>query len=78
MMNWKTDKKKQAVQRSLLLVLTTEEQVLVDYLNGKDAVHADELLHNTGMQSNMLAATLLQLEMQGVVKSLPGKLYRLH
>ena len=77
MMNWK-DGKPKAVQKQLFLHLTNEEQKIVDLLQTKDSVHADELFHHTGLQSSMLAATLLQLEMQGVIKTLPGKFYRMH
>jgi predicted Rossmann fold nucleotide-binding protein DprA/Smf involved in DNA uptake len=45
-------------------------------LQTKDSVHADELLHVTGLSNSQLAAVLLQLEMQGLVKALPGKHYR--
>ena len=78
MMNWNKEKKQKAVQRQLFITLTPEEQRIVDLLQNKDSVHSDELLHNTGFASSMLAATLLQLEMQGLIKSLPGKLYRMY
>jgi DNA processing protein len=78
MMNWGSDSKPKAVQRQLFINFTPEEQKIIDVLQGRDNVHADELFHNTGLPSSMLAATLLQLEMQGLVKSLPGKLYRMY
>jgi len=77
LMNW-TETKPKAVQRQLFINFTPEEQKIVDLLQTKDSVHADELFHHTGFASSILAATLLQLEMQGLVKSLPGKLYRMN
>ncbi len=77
LMNW-TETKPKAVQRQLFINFTPEEQKIVDLLQTKDSVHADELFHRTGFASSILAATLLQLEMQGLVKSLPGKLYRMN
>ena len=77
LMNWGEDKKAKAVQRQLFINFTADEQKIVDLLQTKDSVHADELFHHTGLTSSMLAATLLQLEMQGFIKSLPGKNYRM-
>lgn len=77
LMGWGKQKKEKTVQRQLFLTLSPEEQKLTDLLQGKEAVHADELLANSGLANTALAATLLQLEMQGLVKTLPGKRYRL-
>lgn len=77
MMNWGKNKAK-PVQKELFINLTSEEQKVVDLLRTKDQVHADELYHATGYSSSQLAATLLQLEMQDLVKSLPGKFYRMN
>jgi DNA processing protein len=78
MMNWGKDRKQKAVQRQLFINFTPDEQKIMDLLQTKDSVHADELLHYTGLPNSMLAATLLQLEMQGYIKSLPGKYYRVY
>ncbi len=78
LMNWSRDTKPKAVQRQLFINLLPDEQKIVDVLQAKESVHADELLHNTGLTNSLLAATLLQLEMQGLIKSLPGKLYRMY
>ncbi len=78
MMNWDNEGKPKAVQKQLFLNFTPEEQKIVDLLQTKDSVHSDELFHHTGLSSSQLAATLLQLEMQGIVKTLPGKNYRMN
>jgi DNA processing protein len=78
MMNWNKEGKPKAVQKQLFLNFSADEQKIVDLLQTKDNVHADELFHHTGLASSQLAATLLQLEMQGVIKTLPGKLYRMY
>ncbi len=78
MMNWNKEGKPKAVQKQLFINLSPDEQKIVDMLQGKDNVHADELFYSTGFANSQLAATLLQLEMQGVIKSLPGKLYRMY
>lgn len=78
LMNWDSDKKPRAVQKQLFINFTPDEQKIIDLLQTKDSVHADELFHHTGLPSSMLAATLLQLEMQGLIKALPGKFYRMY
>lgn len=76
-MGWQSSKKKAPVQRQLALTLSAEEQAVVDAMQGKDSIHADELLMQTGLPYSQLAGTLLQLELQGVVRTLAGKMYRL-
>lgn len=76
LMNWGRKKKGKAVQKQLFLELQPDEQKIFDLLRDKDAVHADDLLRASGFTSPQLAAVLLQLEMQNVIKTLPGKLYR--
>jgi DNA processing protein len=77
LMNWGRHEGQKAVQKQLFFELSPEESKVVDLLKERDAVHSDELLHQTGFKSPQLAATLLQLEMQGVIKTLPGKYYRM-
>lgn len=78
LMNWNTNKKQKTVQKQLFLALSSEEQKIIDTLQTKDSVHSDELFHQTGLNNSQLASTLLQLEMQGIVKALPGKYYRIN
>lgn len=78
LMNWSKSKKDKTVQKQLFINLSPEEQKIVDLLQAKDQVHADELFHSTGLSNSQLAATLLQLEMQGLIKTLPGKNYRMN
>lgn len=77
MMNWDAGTKKKPVQKQLFLNLSAAEQSIIDMLQTKENAHADELLYQTGLASNVLAATLLQLEMQGLIKAMPGKFYRI-
>ncbi|HXS37879.1 MAG TPA: DNA-processing protein DprA [Flavipsychrobacter sp.] len=77
LMNWNKNHKPKSVQKQLFINLSPEEQKVIDLLQSKESVHADELFHYTGLANSQLAATLLQLEMQGLVKTLPGKQYRM-
>ncbi len=78
LMNWDKEKKPKIVQPKLFITLTPDEQNIIDLLQKKETVHADEILHYSKLPNSTLAATLLQLEMQGIIKSLPGKQYRIH
>lgn len=75
LMGWQEVVRKKATQPKLFVALNEDEQKVVDALQDQEAVHTDELLLRTRLSSAMLAAVLLQLEMQGLVKSLPGKRY---
>lgn len=78
LMNWDAvATKKKVTQQQLFLNLSEEEQCLIKILEDKEKLHADELLSLTGFKLSQLASVLLQLEMQGLVKTLPGKFYRL-
>lgn len=77
-MGWQSSKKKAPVQRQLTLALSDEERTVVNAMQGKDSIHADELLLKTGLPYSQLAGTLLQLELQGVVRTMTGKMYRLN
>ena len=67
--------KKQA-QTTLQLNLTANEQKVVDALqNGQLSI--DELCLELNIQQSKLAIVILTLEMQGIIVSLPGKVYKL-
>lgn len=76
LMNWQP-RKKTKTSAQLHLHFSDEERVLVALLNEKDRVHTDDLLLHSGLSATQMAATLLQLELQGIVRSLAGKYYRL-
>jgi DNA processing protein len=76
-MGWGVRKKSAVNQRQLFIELTNEEKIIVDILNGTEQVHIDELYLKSNLSSSTVSAALLTLEMQGIVCSLPGKLYNM-
>ncbi len=70
-------KKEKKSQREIFIELTKEERIIVDILNEKDTINIDELNMKSGLSSSAVAAAILSLELQNVMVSLPGKLYRL-
>jgi DNA processing protein len=78
-MGWeeKSQKLKVKSQKEIFIELSKDEKTIVDLLNEKETVHIDELNIKSGLSSSAAAVAILNLELQNVVISLPGKLYRL-
>ena len=43
----------------------------------KETVHIDEINLRSGLSNSAIAAAILNLELQNVINSLPGKIYKL-
>jgi DNA processing protein len=76
-MGWSNKKIKKRQQKELFISLTTDEQILVDILKEKETIHIDEIYLKSGLTSSTVAASMLNLEFQNVLSSLPGKMYKL-
>ncbi|HVF97938.1 MAG TPA: DNA-processing protein DprA, partial [Flavisolibacter sp.] len=76
-MGWKEKKAAPKKQRELFIELTPEEQCVINLLQKKEAVHIDEINLSSGLSSSTIAAAILNLELQGIVQSQPGKMYRI-
>jgi DNA processing protein len=78
-MEWApTNKRKAPVQAALFTELQPEEQDLVDVLRKKGKVDIDTLCVESRVPQGKAAGLLLNLEFNGVVRSLPGKVYALN
>ena len=64
-------------QRQLFIELSNEEKIIVDILKEKEAAHIDEINLRSGLSSGTVAAAILNLELQNVILSRPGKMYSL-
>jgi len=79
-MGWqdkKSQKTKNKTQKELFIELSADEKIIVAILNEKETAHIDEINIKSGLSSSAVAAAILNLELQNVMVSLPGKLYRL-
>jgi DNA processing protein len=77
-MGWVQQKKSSPKkQRELFIELSADEKTIVEILQQNESMQVDELYLKSGLSSSTVAATLLMLEMRGVVISLPGKVYKL-
>ncbi len=54
-----------------------DETLLLDLFRGRGTLCADEISAFTGLHNSLVTTTLLNLELSGLVTSLPGKRYRL-
>lgn len=68
---------KSAKQSELILPLNTDEEKIVNAMRDQGNVYIDEICSSSGYAMGKVSAILLTLEFSGVVKSLPGKFYRL-
>jgi DNA processing protein len=78
LMNWE-ERKKPTIkkQKELFIELTPDEKIIISILKEKDGVHIDEINLRSGLSSSSVAAAILNLELQNVVLSLPGKIYQI-
>ena len=76
-MGWQVEQKTAHAQTQLFLELTPEQKLLTTILSKQDKVGIDELSLLAKMPMSQTTSLLLGLEFDGVIKSLPGKVYRL-
>jgi DNA processing protein len=75
----KPDNLKPVEQFMLPIDLSAEERIIFDIIQQHAALLAiDDLTIKTNMPMSQLAMNLLNMEMQGYIRSLPGKTYRLN
>lgn len=77
-MGWAdTKKEKSKTQRTLFIEMTEDEKKIIALLQQKETVPLDEINIESGLSSSAAAAAILNLELQNVVASLPGKMLKL-
>jgi DNA processing protein len=77
-MGWDIQKPgKTPQQRKLFIEMTPEEESVVKILTEGGETGIDELTIKSGLSMSRCSAALLNLEFEGIIKSLPGKMYSL-
>ncbi|MFC2151407.1 DNA-processing protein DprA [Bacteroidota bacterium] len=77
-LGWESDKESQAgIQRDLFVDLSPEEKLITDILKEQDELPIDKICLKCNMPTSKVSPILLNLEFMGVVKTLPGKTYKL-
>jgi DNA processing protein len=78
MMGWDLSPSHPSVaQKRLFVDLNDKEQAIVDLLTGIKLLHIDDIYLQSKLSSSEVAAVMLNLELQGVIRALPGKMYQL-
>ena len=77
-MGWEQKLKNSPIQKQLFIELKPEEEILVNLLKEKESVNVDDICLFAKMPMSKVSSLLLTLEFSGIVKSLPGKRYRLN
>lgn len=72
-MGWK--KGKRVVQTSLFTNMTPEYKQIIEAVKQHPQIQIDDLSYKCGVTGGLLASYILDLEFQGVLKTLPGKRY---
>ena len=76
MLNWQLeDLKTPTVQKQLFVELTDDEKIVFNHLKDKDKQLLDSIALECKMPTYKLAGILITMELKGVVRPLPGKLF---
>ena len=76
MLNWELEtKEKPTIQKQLFVELTDEEKIIYNYLKTEEKQQLDIIALDCNMPIFKVASVLLNLELKGVVRPLPGKLF---
>ncbi len=77
-MGWaEKTKSRNRKQKELFIELTGGEKIIFSLLQEKETMHIDELNIKSSLSNSAVAAAILNLELQNIVKCLPGKMYTL-
>lgn len=77
-LNWDLKKEaSKALQKQLFVSLTNEEQVVYDYLKKTAKEHLDIIALETNIPIFKLSSLLLNMELKGVTRPLPGKFFEI-
>lgn len=76
-LNWKLEGEKKPIQKQLFVELDTDEKVIYNFLkdNGKELL--DLIALKCNMPTFRVASLLLNMELKGVVRPLPGKQFEI-
>lgn len=77
-LRWELKQKAPEKQRRLLLNLNDDQKKVMAVFNVLDVISADDLAARTGFTTSKVAAVMLELEFEGVVKPLPGNRFALN
>jgi len=77
MLNWDLETQKTNVQKRLFVELDAEEQTVYNYLQAKEKELMDVIALECNFPIHKISSLLLNMELKGVVRPLPGKLFEI-
>jgi len=75
-LSWEKNEKKPK-QPTIFIEFNDEEKIIVDLLGNNEQINVDTISYDTNMPINKVLSLLFGLELNGVVKALPGRMYKL-
>jgi DNA processing protein len=75
-MLWEEKSTASSIQKKLFEELEPDEELIYNIIQDKKEVSVDYLVLQSQFSNSKIAALLLNLEFKGLVKSLPGKMYK--
>lgn len=77
LLGWEQKKSSPKIQKELFIELSSEEKMIIRVLKESDKISIDNLCIKTQLSMSQTSSVMLNLEMAGLVKALPGKIYQL-
>jgi DNA processing protein len=75
-LNWELQRESQkVVQKQLFITLTDEEQIIYDYLQKTGKEMMDIIALECDFPIYRISTILLNMELKGVIRPLPGKMF---
>jgi DNA processing protein len=78
LMNWEDSAAKKTIQFDLFSDLSNDEKLILSKFKSKSENSFDEILNLTNLPFSKLSSSLLNLEFSGILKSFPGKIYKIN
>ena len=75
-MRWESESNKTGRQKKLFIELKPEEELVIDILKEKEEVGIDYIVLKSKLSNTKIASILLNLEFEGIVKCMPGKMFK--
>lgn len=77
MLNWQPEKETRPVQKQLFIELEEEEKKVFGFLTKEGKAELDSIALNCNFPTFKTAGILINMELKGVIRPLPGKLFEL-
>ena len=74
-LNWNIEGKKKPIQKQLFINLEPQEQIIFDFLQKNGKEHMDIIALECNLPIFKISSLLLNMELKGVMRPLPGKLF---